>query len=160
MYPRVDFRFLINQKNVSQEQLIRSLAREPFPELLKFWKLNEKFYELYHVYCQAIEDAIAKDRYPLHQLELILEYPEFKQAVIKGLQRFWLTFRFSLKYNDQVHSLLIDSNEGSTIYFSPKDKLNILADSPKYLKIKETPDNLRVFYSKRSADLCQFFHSF
>ena len=79
MYPAFDFRTLIHSD--SPESAVRSISREPFPELLKYWKTHhrsqylEKTPEgqiLYSVYAEGIEQAVAKERYPCFLLNLII----------------------------------------------------------------------------------------
>jgi hypothetical protein len=126
MYPNRDFRHLINQTNASQDSLICALRREPLAEVLWYWNESGKPLDLLNVYQKGIEEAIAKDRYPLYQLEDISLYPEFFEATLNGLKRLWITLRFSLR--DQT--LLIDSINGRTLQVAPEDKLKILQSLP------------------------------
>lgn len=122
MYPKRDFKYLINQDNVSEETLISAIKREPLSEILWHWSQSKKPIQLLPTYQKGIEEAIAKDRYPLYQLEDIKSYPEFFLPALNGLKRLWLSLRFSY----DLQSLLIDSIKGKNINISPEDKLNIL----------------------------------
>ena len=126
MYPSRDFKYLIRVPEIPNEVLINALRREPFPELLRYWSDNEKPFRLIEVYQIGIEEAVAKNRYPLYQLEDVKLYPEFIPSVLNGLKRLWTSLRFSLKSN----TLLIDSINGNTLDISPENKLRILEMVP------------------------------
>lgn len=158
MYPNKDFRYLINQPNVSEANLIHSLAREPFLEVLYHWTLIDKPSKLLNIYRKGIEDAVARDRYPLYQLQEIEYYPEFWIAVINGLKRLWILLRFSL----DSKSLLIDSINGQNINISYQDKLIILQIIPYQISltllINNQPQTIGIFTSKRAEHIYQQVH--
>jgi hypothetical protein len=158
MYPDRDFRYLVNQPNVSDEMLIRSLAREPFTEILNYWNVSQKSTELLEIYRKGIEDAISRDRYPLYQLENIDAYPEFSLSVLNGLKRLWASLRFSI--NDS--SLLIDSINGQNINISLQNKLRIMEIIPYrmsiILLINGEPKTIGIFTSKHAEKIYQQVH--
>ena len=138
MYPERDFRRLLQDSTTSKEVLIRSLCREPFPEILYYWNQTGKPIELYNIYYQGIEDAVAKDRFPFYQLVNVDKYPEFYSAILNGLKRHWIKLRFSL----DGFGLLIDSISGQDINISPHDKLNILYFIPYRMNINLSIDGI------------------
>lgn len=123
MYSDRDFRFLIENK---PDEAIRAISREPFMELLSFWKENGKPSDKYKYYNLGIRDAISKGRYPLIHLNAVKDFPEFYPSVRDGLSKYWSMLRFSLLYNENSTSLYIDSLLGQDIHISNDDKLNIL----------------------------------
>ena len=155
MYPNRDFRYLINQTNVPESMLIRSLGREPFHEVLHYWTTSQKPDRLLHIYRQGIEDAIARDRYPLYQLQSVESYPEFWISILNGLKRLWVSLRFSL----DSESLLIDTINGQNINMTPEDKLQVLQIIPfriyLTLMINNTPYTTGLLTSKRAEHIYQ-----
>lgn len=155
MYPNRDFRYLVNQPNISHSTLITALKREPFPEILYNWTISEKPNVLLNVYQKGIEEAIAKNRYPLYQLEDIKFYPEFWSAALNGLKRLWISLRFSLSYEN----LLIDSINGQNINITPEDKLQILRIIPYRMSLSLVIDGnhctIGVFTSKQAEQIYQ-----
>lgn len=119
MYPDRDFRNLITNPNADYDTIVRSLCREPFPEVLYYWQTTGKPNELYNIYNTGISYAISKDRYPLYQLSLLTECPEFKDAAITGLTKLWSSFKFYLDDGRLNIDLSCEDNIGI-------DKLSIL----------------------------------
>lgn len=160
MYPNRDFRYLVNQSDVPECTLIRSLARESIPEILRYWTNTQKPDHLLQIYCQGIEDAIARDRYPLYQLESIRSYPEFWNSLLNGLKRLWLSLRFSL----DSKNLLIDSINGQNIDISPQDKLQILQILPDQVNltliVDGQPQTMGIVISPRAEQIYNLVHSF
>lgn len=159
MYPNRDFRYLINQPNVTEDDLILSLRREPLSEVLWYWQQSRKPIHLIKIYQKGIEEAIAKDRYPLYQLEDIKAYPEFLLPTLNGLKRLWLSLRFSL----DRQSLLIDSIRGQNINISSEDKLKFLNILPYRSCCNISVDNQAcitgVFTSRKAEQIYQINHS-
>jgi hypothetical protein len=159
MYPKRDFRYLITQPDTSEKDLISSMMREPLSEILGYWNQSGKPFQLLPVYQKGIEEAIAKNRYPLYQLEDIKSFPEFILIAINGLKRLWILLRFS--YTGE--SLLIDSIRGQNINISPEDKLGILEIIPYKNNINIVIDNesviVGVFTSRQAECIYQLTHS-
>lgn len=159
MYPSRDFQHLITQPidliRQSEPILIRALAREPFPEILRYWSDSQKPNNLLHIYCKGIEDAVGRDRYPLYQLQSVEDYPEFWSSVLNGLRRLWNSLRFSLSSD----SLLINSINGRDIDISSDDKLHILRIIPYHmsliLSINGEYKTVGIFTSRRAEHIYQ-----
>jgi uncharacterized protein (DUF1919 family) len=153
MYPTRDFKYLINQPNTSHEFLITALRREPFTEILTQWTDSNKPDQYLYVYQKGIEEAIAKDRYPLYQLDDLRLFPEFASSALNGLKRLWTKLRFSL--NDQ--SLLIDSIKGQDIIMNAEKKLKILDVIPYKMSVVLLIENqeykIGLFASRRAEQL-------
>lgn len=159
MYPRRDFLYLIKQPNVEESTLISALKREPLSEVLWYWSQNKTPIHLLNTYQKGIEEAIAKDRYPLYQLEDIKSYPEFLLPAINGLKRLWISLRFSL----DRQSLLIDSIKGQNINVCPESRLCILGMIPYKvccnLSINDQACTTGIFTSRRAEQIYQLVHS-
>lgn len=162
MYPKRDFKYLIEQPDVSNNELITSMRREPFPEILWDWEQRGKPVELLHIYQKGIQEAIAKDRYPLYQLEDIKSYPEFIPSAIIGLKRLWLTLRFSLGSANEASSIFVDSIRGKNINISDESKLSILQTIPYNISCNVVIDNklcnLGVFASRKAEMIQELVH--
>jgi hypothetical protein len=161
MYPSRDFRSLLQRRNeVPTEQIIRSISREPFPEILRYWEKTNKPEELYPIYSAGLEDAVAKDRYPLFQLKEVTRFPEFTNSVIRGLRRLWLKCTCSINNDDEGLSLIIDSNQPNTISISPEDRLKILNMNLNQSRvdffINGAQYKVRLILSKRAQEIHQF----
>lgn len=160
MYPSRDFRSLLQRRNeVPFEQIIRSISREPFPEILRYWEKTNKPEELYPIYSAGIEDAVAKDRYPIFQLKEVTRVPEFTNSVIRGLQRLWLKLTCSINVDDEGLSLIIDSDQPNAISIPPEDRLKILdmdLNNSTDFFINGTQCKVRLILSKRAQEIHQF----
>jgi len=169
MYPTRDFRSLIDK---DPNAAIRAISREPFTEILRYWRETNCPKDKYKFYSQGIQDAVAKGRYPSILLNFVEEFPEFYSAVRDGLARHWLTFRFSLIYDkdsyvESLHtfmgpSLFIDSISGEDVNITDKDKLNLLQMiGSKYslpLVINGKEYTVGIFLSKQAEAVAQKFH--
>ena len=153
MYPTRDFKYLIDQPNTSDEALITALRREPFTEVLTQWSDSGKPDRFLYVYQKGIEEAIAKDRYPLYQLDDLRFFPEFAISALNGLKKLWTSLRFSLK----GQSLLIDSIKGQDISMNAEEKLKILEIIPykmsTTLLIEDQEYTIGLFASRRAEQM-------
>jgi hypothetical protein len=149
------------------------MRREPFPEILWDWDQRGKPIQLLSVYQKGIEEAIARNRYPLYQLEDIKSYPEFISSAIAGLKFLWLSLRFSLDRGELLNnstfspyenvSILIDSIKGKTIDISNESKLYILKLIPYKINcdllIDNQPFNIGIFTSRKADMIQELTHS-
>lgn len=116
MYPRHDLRALVHS---SDHQLVQAISREPFPEILRHW---ESYKSMYPVFCEGIERAVAKRRYPLHHLKQVVQVPELVPCVIAGLEKLWSTFSCTL----EASVLYIDVDKGAEARLSPEDLVKVM----------------------------------
>lgn len=138
MYPKRDFRYLI--KN-NPKDAINAISREPFVEVLYFWKQTGKPKDKYKIYCEGLRQAIAKDRYSMHVISCVKDFPEFHTCVYKGLIDLWL----NLKLYYDTKRLYIDTHppESNSVNMSKTMKIKFLTTykenvifSPKAEKIR------------------------
>lgn len=125
-----------------RELIIKSISREPLPELLNYWRyhgredyllslgLSNVNTDLLEIYAQGLEIAVGKGRYPCFLLDDIKDYPEFYNSVRNGFMVMWRQLRFSLVIHsstegEAIDELCIDSIRGQDTFISDQDKLNI-----------------------------------
>lgn len=165
MYPSRDFRSLLKLKNnISQDQIIRSICREPFPEVLRYWEKTNKPNDLYYLYAIGIEEAVAKDRYPLYQLKEVLRLPEFIEPVVRGLKRLWLKCPCTIIHDDESIALIIDSTHPNTIKISEEDRLKMLKMNLNQANldffINGVNYKIKLLPSKRAHEIHEFLSMF
>lgn len=129
MYPSRDFRTLINSHDPSLA--IRAISREPFSELLKYWKHTGRPESLKRIYDLGIEEAVSKDRYTSQTLDLVSQYPEFYLPVSLGLRRLWVKFKFRLIFETPEEPYLSIESKYHTddqeyTDFATEDKMRVL----------------------------------
>jgi len=144
MYPTRDFRTLLNATNEAECPLdvVRSVAREPLLELLRYWEETGKPETKYTVYAEGITKGVANNRWPSYTLSYIKEYPEFYQPLLSGLEQAWLNLEFRLCLSDGLGqtetkdrlSLCVDFGSGQLVQMSPEDKIRLL----NWLRVKMT----------------------
>jgi len=159
MYPQRDFRSLIND---DQGSAIRAISREPFSELLKYWRYTGKPDSVKGIYDKGIEEAIAKDRYTCQSLDLVSEYPEFYLPVARGLRHLWERFNFRLIFETPTEPYLsIDSkyrtDDPEFTGFSSGQKTHILIWLKYKMNIPLTIDGVEyqvgIFPSRRAEEV-------
>jgi len=136
-YPEYDFRSIIFQINTNSSQseiskLVRSISREPLPELLKYWKQhysspcaeNYKFW--LQIFNDGLEQAISCERYPCFLMDFLQDYPEFYESASKGYIQLWCKLRFSLDLQKGCYQLYIGSIRGQDIFIPDQDKIRLI----------------------------------
>lgn len=146
MYPLRDFQdFLVSDGTFSQDQIIRSLSREPLVEILAYWckyhrsdYLNKKTNYWYNIYCSGIKLGVSRNKYPAFQIDKIEKYPEFYIPVRDGLLTAWANLRFSIDKvcgQDDVFQLYIGSIKGHDIFIPDFDKVRLARHIPYKMSI-------------------------
>lgn len=162
MYPSRDFRALISGNDTSGA--IRAISREPFSELLKYWKHTGRPENLQEIYCSGIQEAVARDRYTCQALDMVSEYPEFYLPVAFGLRELWIKFPFRLIFETPDEPYLsIGSNyyTDDPVYqnFSSNDKLCILTWMKHRYNIPMTINGIEyrvgIFPSRKAEEVLQ-----
>ena len=131
MYPERDFRTLIDQDSPSLSA-VRAVAREPLKEVLKYWEQSEKPESKYQIYAQGITRAVAKCRWPAYTLSCIVDFPEFYQPLLTGLEQAWTSLDFRMYQKEGRTSLCIDMHVGQPTHMRSEDKMRLL----EWIKVK------------------------
>ena len=163
MYPKRDFRTLISGHDPGYDA-IRAISREPFSELLKYWKQTGKPDSVKKIYEQGIKEAVAKDRYTCDSLDKVVDYSEFYSVVCHGLRDLWCRLHFRLIFETpDSPSLTIDSkyhsDDRELTQFTTEQKLIILTWQKYRTSIPIIIDDVEykvgVFPSRRAEDVLQ-----
>lgn len=135
-YPESDFRAIIsaitpNSSEAEISKLIRSISREPLPELLKYWKTHfssnsTDFNFWLRIFNAGLEKAISCERYPCFLIDCLKDYPEFYESVSQGYTQLWCKLRFSLDSQNGCYQLYIGSIRGQDIFIPDQDKIQLI----------------------------------
>jgi hypothetical protein len=120
MFSKYDFRNCIT-KGADDTTLTKACILESWPELIRLWITVRKPDRLLKVFQDAIRYNVASQRYNPLLLINIDSYPEFQEAVLKGLLEAWVANPVRLE-DDRLTVGQLPGN----IQLPPENQLHLL----------------------------------
>ena len=161
MYPSRDFRSLLSLGDSSAA--IRAISREPFIEILRWWKNTGKPDKDLPIYLQGITEAVSRERYTCGTLDLVADFPEFHEAVSDGLVKLWCKLPFRLNFETNKEPYLTVDEKCNAVAVDPgftvQHKIGLLRWIRHRMNIPMTINSVKyqvgIFMSRNAIDIFQ-----